>query len=134
MNPNQMTDAKLSLWLGKVLQPEKNEHDTRRMDRAMANHKPPYCRKCDRKVPYSEPCPIPDPIPLTPAEAFKWRDWAVERGLEYHYMEALWAVFCALKGYDTGCSVPSEFSYWLGTEARSREFLIAAAKCKENSK
>ena len=137
MNPNQMTDAKLSLWLGEVLQPGDSwPHDIQQYGTEM------ICQKCgeqayigsiismDRITEHS--CKV-NTIPLDDWNvAFKWRDWAVEEFDEVDYMDALWEIFCDLKGYDITCSITNEFSQWLGAEIKPRYSLIAAAKCKEN--
>lgn len=69
----QTTEETLSAIAGKVLQPETNEH---KWDGAPGIVK---CQKCDTIwVDDNSDCPKTDPIPLTPANAFKWRDWAME--------------------------------------------------------
>ena len=124
------SEKNLPRILGEVLQPEPSQHDTRRMDRAMANHKPPYCRKCDCKVPYSELCTVPDPIPLDDwPEAMKWRDWAVEKYGEDTYWASLCEVFKSSQN-PTSNDLP-KFQWFVYGICRfkPKHYLIAAALC-----
>lgn len=51
------------------------------------------CEKCGKFVIQDVPyCEIPDPIAATPANAFKWRDWCVEKYGDGFYIESLMTV------------------------------------------
>jgi hypothetical protein len=134
-DPN--TDTEISLWLGEVLQPDKNKHNE---DGYKANACVTFCTKCKLElyafaVPKvrdtmhrSRPCKYADPIPLTPAEAFKWRDWAVKEYGIRTLREALYSIYVQSEPYPGG-----NFREWV-IRAKPKHFLIAAATLKENSK
>ncbi len=64
-------------------------------------------------------------IPLTPAEAFKWRDWAVAEYGEDAFDKAMWEVYRS--GHDN-----DEYCYfWWAVYAQPRDYLQAAAELKE---
>ncbi len=75
---------------------------------------------------YDANCPIPDPIPLTPANAFKWRDWAVEKFGEDAFVNALIEVY-----NDTvNCITLMQFI----AKSQPHVWLIASAICVQNDK
>ncbi len=125
-DPNTMTDPELRAWLGKKL------HLTHIKSNACSEDgwDCSRCRTPDYKwktVPYC-------PIPLTWPEAMKRRDWAVAEYDACEYHDALLAVFMYEMDYVNDDFPPtSEFVHWLATKAQPRDYLIAAAKCKENS-
>ncbi len=134
---------KLSQLLGKLLQPEKNRHNLWIPDALWGGngYQNYECQRCDLKKGLSleekeqwltdNPCPIPCPIPLTPDNAFKWRDWAVaEYGKDdegdTYFVKAMMDIYNL-------CGDKYGITAWLTDKAQPRHYLIAAAKCKENS-
>ena len=135
MNPNELTDPELSLWLGEVLQ---------------GSHKPqlygPYddppstsigCRNChqivhdvtqkQREAFWKECCPIPrDDWNV----AHKWGDWAAENDKEA-FGDEMWGIYCFLS--KDGQTDIKGFENFLLFEAQPRHYLMAAAKLKEKS-
>ena len=126
MNPNKMTDAKLEAWLGKVLQPKPWNHLFRRLVRRAGSK----CSKCDetRKITSTQShCPIPDPIPLTPAEASKWKKWAVELVGKEEYKKQMKLVYAEMHESTWAETMPDD---WIIFDAKSDFWLRVSAKCK----
>ena len=146
MNPNQMTDAKLSLWLGKVLEPEKTLHNQTAYNAPDDDFFTWQCVRCGLKSCYDiseDRCPETDPIPLDDWNvAMKRRDWAVEDcnivdGYSQNYWRDakidVWKRVCDKYGV-TDLDVMIECSnQFFADDAQPRHFLEAVAKCKENS-
>ncbi len=134
--PNQMTDEKFSRWLGKVL-----------LDKCCRNcthclQKPLGCFSCLSNTSVKNPegwitrpkehCCLdfnPDPIPLTPAEAFKWRDWAVKEYTRKVYSDKLTDIVIPNINSQFG-----EVLIALSCDVQPRDHLQAAAELKENKK
>ncbi len=129
-DPNTLTGPKLSAWLGKVLQPD---------------HTRTKCGGCRFIVLpdcATKPCEFANDkcgdfqskwdIPLDDANvAMKWRDWAVA---EYGKDDEGDTYFVkAMMGIYNFCGDKYGITAWLTDKAQPRHYLIAAAKCKENS-
>ncbi len=84
------------------------------------------CRKCGMTILVGD-CIFPDPIPLTPANAFKWRDWAVEKYGAVKLKQAILDVYI-----HAGGRLEGSFSYWLAVFAQPKHYIKAAMICKEN--
>jgi hypothetical protein len=128
------TGDELSRLAGEVLQPEKNEH-------RWPMHNTTICLKCDQRLRIFStiyagdidteakklPCPVPDPIPLTWAEAMKWRDWAEEHdfyGLDKQ-LEAVYR-FCRDGSFEP-------WGRWFTLFAQPEHYIKAACLCKLGS-
>ena len=120
---NQMPDKQFSLWLGKVLQPKTNKHNTN-------GNVYGYCEKCQTysKNYKSAEC-IPDPIPLDWPNAKK-HQWAIIKEMgEIVFMEALGDIY-TVSEYCT--KITCDFESWLILHAQPRDYLQAAAELKLN--
>lgn len=126
------TGPELSQLLGKVLQTSPLMHEIRTKwagDPPMKNP-PTVCLKCGLIDPDVDGYCLPHaPIPLTPAEAFKWRDWAVEKYGEDMYWAALCEVFKSSQN-PTSDSLP-KFQWFVYGICRFKpeHYLKAAALC-----
>jgi hypothetical protein len=155
MNPDQLLKAEgdeLSKLLGEVLEVN-GHHEYPRV----GDYMDAECELCgcwDNEWPAEQPCLKAkkfDPIPLTPAEAFKWRDFAVEKYEEDVYLVSLFTVWDATVYYeyedyetewlqfrttqktidsmDIDYDMEIKFYKWCATEAQSKHYLQAAALC-----
>ena len=114
----------LSRLLGEVLQPyTKHKAKQSLCEMAASSYR---CKNCgEKQYDPEQVCPSPR-IPLTPDNAFKWRDWAVEK----FGASNLWL---ALRKVWMECYIGQEpFTTWLATKAQPHHYLIAAALCKLN--
>jgi hypothetical protein len=77
-------------------------------------------------------------IELFPANAFKWRDWAVEKYGAVIYKDALIDIYCDEVGMlDSERGTLEEcleyfdkYIIWLTVKAQPKHYLLAAAACK----
>jgi hypothetical protein len=117
-----LTGTALSKALGVVLEP--GEH-------IWSETQSILCIRC-RHFKDSAPGVCRKPIPLTPAEAFKWRDWAVEKVGIKHYCYQLEQIYRATLALASDWSQYG-FGLWL-LKAKPHHYLQAAALCviKEN--
>jgi hypothetical protein len=78
-------------------------------------------------LPAHNPCPIP----LTPDNAFKWRDWAVEK----YGSSALQDAFAEIYKKELDHKWPMEIAVyrWLFKEATPAHYIKAACLCKIES-
>lgn len=129
MNKDQIltaSDTELPALLGEVLQPETKVCDLVHISYSMTD--PNWqCTKCDKlcDVKKNWPCTIPDSISLTPDNAFKWRNWAVEKYGKHEFSFAMQD------------STVSEFNWDyvpIVSLAKPRHYLIAAALCAMKGK
>ena len=124
--PNKMTDKQLSLWLGEVLQPEKIDHIEAKTWKIKRQA---LCGKCCEWYDVDiyghpiKPCPIPDPIPLDWPNAMKFFRQAVKDCGEMAAGKELAKTLGATDDYS--------LLFLLISKARPRDYLIAAAKLKE---
>lgn len=75
----------------------------------------------------SETCPVGYPIPLTPDNAFKWRDWAVEK---FGFVNFRWSMEEVHYQDDKARG----FTTWLATHADPIHYIKAACLCKLDEK
>jgi hypothetical protein len=128
---NQMTDTELSLWLGEVLNGGSHGHIVAQTIQEM-EFSYYHCKTCGKiNFETDSHCPISAPIPLTPDNAFKWRDWAVEKYGEddegdTYFVKAMMVVY-NFYGNNYGITA------WLTDKAQPKHYLIAAAKLKEKT-
>jgi len=122
----KLTGDELSMALGEVLRGDmRANHDEDSSGR---------CKKCLCK--FTDPswrreC-IAVPILLTPDNAFKWRDWAVDKLDKCEYVKALLAVFgVAWNPVDIDFTVVCGL---FGCELKPEHYLKAAALCEIRSK
>lgn len=78
----EATEADLMKLAGEVLQPEKTNHVEHPCEFGQ-------CLKCGEMYRIGTTCPYPDFICITPANAFKWRDWAVDN-IESRVLRRAW--------------------------------------------
>ena len=137
----ELTGDELSRALGEVLQPETNKHNEHGEQVVPFTSSCSKCKLMMREfgVPYSrptehsnKPCKYADPIPLTPDNAFKWRDWAVEKFGKQVFMDALCIVYWDYFNRDGTAKM--SFKEWLGCYIEPEHFLKAAALCETRSK
>lgn len=123
----QVPDEDLPRVLGEILQPEPYKHKTSQSLKEMA--KSAYrCANCgEKQYEVGSHCPVPDPIPLTPANAFKWRDWAVA---EYKSNSVYGETFERL--YKERHLANGKYTIY--SEAEPVDYLLPAAECKLNHK
>ena len=120
----------LSKWLGEILQPRTTRHWFRKAYTATGGGRYKRCRNCNKILPAHTPkgpCGT-DSIDLTPAEAFKWRDWAVA---EYHLIAFRFAIV-EVKNQTNYAAM--KLDIWLACKAQPKHFLKAAAYCVLNEK
>lgn len=123
----QASDKDLPRMLGEVLQPEKNgKHNWSQLIGEKTFGYRWRCLLCGREAETNNPnfeCERAfHEIPLTPANAFKWRDWACKEYSFRIYMEAVRTIGIRQVGWT---SIDSFMAY----ESKPKHYLIAAAIC-----
>lgn len=131
----KLTGVEFSKFAGEVLQSEIKEH--RAYTRKCKDARVPIgCVHCDAnyirkgihwKTP-KETC-VCRPIPLTPDNAFKWRDWAVEKFTRDMFARILWEVYYSTESYGK-----ISFTDWICSVAQPIHYIKAAVLCEMRTK
>jgi hypothetical protein len=118
------SDKDLPRLLGEVLINEDKTHEPN-----LPGH---MCKRCfiSFRWPTSPAkdadCPAKNLIPLTPDNAFKWRDWAIDGS---HYMNGIWDKACDAVYYHFRDGSFEPRGRWFVAYAQPKHYLIAAALC-----
>jgi hypothetical protein len=135
ITPEQLSkadDTEFSKLAGEVLLSKPYQHNTKQLYNDAGELQ---CVKCkgilwsSGKYVNIGPCSFPDPILITSDNAYKWRDWAVEKFGEIAFTNAL------LKLKHSDCSYgATPFDVWIATKAQPRHYIEAACRCVINAK